>query len=61
MSKGRLSRRGVLTIRTKGVRRVKATLRGGVFTRRAKGALKFKLTTLDASGRRVRQTVRARR
>ena len=61
VSKGRLSRRGVLTIRTKGVRRVKATLRGGVFTRRAKGVLKFKLTTLDASGRRVRQTVRARR
>jgi hypothetical protein len=61
VSRGRLSRRGVLTIRTKPARRITATLRGGAFTRRAKGALKFKLTTLDASGRRVRQTVRARR
>jgi hypothetical protein len=61
VSKGRLSRRGVLTIRTKAVRRVTATLRGGAFTRRGKGGLKFKLTTLDASGRRVRQTVKARR
>ena len=61
VSKGRLSRRGVLTIRTRAVRHVTATLRRGAFTRRAKGALKFKLTTLDGSGRRVRQTVKARR
>jgi hypothetical protein len=61
VSNGRLSRRGVLTIRTPAVRRVTATLRGDAFTRRHKGALKFKLTTLDASGRRVRQTVKARR
>jgi hypothetical protein len=61
VSKGRLSWRGVLTIRTPAVRRVTATLRGGAVTRRQKGALKFKLTTLDASGRRVRQAVTARR
>ena len=30
------------------------------FTRRANGALRFKLQTLDASGRRVTQRVRAR-
>ena len=61
VSKGRLSRRGVLTIRTRAVRHVTATLRHGAFTRRSKGALKFKLTTLDNSGRRMRQTVNARR
>jgi hypothetical protein len=58
---GKLSRRGVLTIRTAPVRHVVATLRGGAFTRRAKGKLKFKVQTLDASGRRVTQRVRARR
>jgi hypothetical protein len=62
VSKGTLSRRGVLTIRTAAVRHITATLRGGAFTRRArKGALAFKLTTIDASRRRVRQTVTAHR
>jgi hypothetical protein len=62
VSQGRLTRRGVLTIRTAAVRHLTATLRGGAFTRRTrKGALKFKLTTIDASRRRVHQTVKARR
>jgi hypothetical protein len=61
VSKGRLSRRGVLTIRTAGVRHVTATLRRGAFTRRGKGRLRFKVRTLDASGRRVTQRVTARR
>jgi hypothetical protein len=62
VSKGRLTRRGVLTIRTAAVRHLTATLRSGAFTRRSrKGALKFKLTTIDASRRRVHQTVKARR
>jgi hypothetical protein len=61
VSAGTLSRRGVLTIRTAPVRHVVATLRGGAFTRRAKGVLRFKVQTLDASGRRVMQRVRARR
>jgi hypothetical protein len=62
VSECRLTRRGVLTIRTAAVRHLTATLRGGAFTRRTrKGALKFKLTTIDASRRRVHQTVKARR
>jgi hypothetical protein len=61
VSEGKLTRRGVLTIRTAAVRHVTATLRGGAFTRRHKGALKFKVQTLDASGRRVTQRVKARR
>jgi hypothetical protein len=62
VSKGKLSRRGVLTIRTAAVRHVTSTLRGGAFTRRARrGALRFKVQTLDASGRRVTQHVKARR
>jgi hypothetical protein len=62
VSKGKLSRRGVLTIRTAAVRHVVATLRGGAFTRRVRrGKLRFKVQTLDASGRRVTQRVKARR
>jgi hypothetical protein len=48
VSKGRLTHRGVLTIRTAAVRHLTATLRGGAFTRRSgKGALKFGLTTIE--------------
>jgi hypothetical protein len=61
VSLGKLSRRGVLTIRTEPLRHIVATLRGGAFTRRAKGRLKFKVRTLDASGRYVTQRVKARR
>jgi hypothetical protein len=60
VSAGRLSRRGVLTIRTAAVRHVTATLRGGAFTRRHTGRLRFKVQTLDASGRRITQRVTAR-
>jgi hypothetical protein len=61
VSEGRLSRRGVLTIRTAAVRHITATLRGGAFTRRKGKLKKFKVQTLDASGRSVTQRVKARR
>jgi hypothetical protein len=61
VSRGRLSRRGVLTIRMAAVRHVTAVLRGGAFTRRHKGKLRFKVQTRDASGRYVTQRVTARR
>jgi hypothetical protein len=61
VSPGKLSRRGVLTINTAAVRHVTAVVRGGAFTRSAKGRLRFKVQTLDASGRRVTQRVTARR
>jgi hypothetical protein len=63
VSKGaKLSRRGVLTItKGAGARRVSATLSRGAFTGRLGKRRRFVLTTLDVSGRRVRQHVRARR
>jgi hypothetical protein len=63
VSKGaKLSRRGVLTItKGAGARRVSATLSRGAFSGRLGKRRRFVLTTLDVSGRRVRQHVRARR
>ena len=58
----RLTGRGVLTIRTPAVRHIAVTLSRGAVTRRTRGALKkFKLTTLDESGRHMRQRLTARR
>jgi hypothetical protein len=57
----RLTGRGVLTIVTAGTRHITATLARGAVTRRTRGRLGFRLTTLDDSGRRVRQRLTARR
>jgi hypothetical protein len=55
----KLTGRGVLTIRTASTRRITATLSRGVVTRR-KGKLTFRLSTLDASGRRMVQRLKPR-
>ena len=57
----RLTGRGVLTIRTAATRHISATLARGAVTRRTRGRLRFRLTTLDDSGRRMRQRLTARR
>ena len=51
----------MLTVTTPSVRHITVTLSRGAFTRRTRGGLKFKLTTLDQSGRRMRQRLTARR
>jgi hypothetical protein len=58
----RLTGRGVLTISTATTRHITATLsRGAVTRRRTHSRLRFRLTTLDHSGRRIRQELTARR
>jgi hypothetical protein len=58
----KLTGRGVLTVTTPAVRHITVTLSRGAVTRRNRHELKkFKLTTLDQSGRRMRQRLTARR
>jgi hypothetical protein len=51
----------VLTVLTPAARHITVTLSRGAVTRRTRGGLKFRLTTLDQSGRRMRQRLTARR
>ena len=56
----KLTGRGVLTVTAPAARHIAVTLSRGAVTRRTRGALRFKLTTLDQSGRRMRQRLTGR-
>jgi hypothetical protein len=57
----KLSRRGVLTVKANGARRITATLRHGAFTGRLGRKRTFVLRTVDVTGHPERQRIRARR
>jgi hypothetical protein len=57
----RLSRRGVLTVKANGARRITATLRHGAFTGRLGRKRMFALRTVDVTGHPERRRIRARR
>lgn len=57
----KLSRRGVLTVKANGARKITATLRHGAFTGRLGSKRRFVLRTVDVTGHPERQRIRARR
>jgi hypothetical protein len=57
----KLSRRGVLTVKAHGARKITATLRHGAFTGRLGAKRRFVLRTVDVTGHPERQRITARR